>query len=62
MALFVGLTEIDMKVSSMLITLRDMEDIPGLMGDNMKGFGKIIKCMGKVLLYGLMGVNTKDST
>lgn len=61
MVLFVGLTEIDMKVNLMRTTLKDMEDIPGLMVGNMKGFGKITKCMGKVLLYGRMGANIKDS-
>ena len=50
-----------MKVNSTRTTLKDMDDIPGLMVDNMKGFGKITKCMGKVLLYGRMGANIKDS-
>ena len=58
MVLFVGLTEIDMKVNSTRTTLKDMDDIPGLMVDNMKGFGKITKCMELVFSNGKMARNT----
>jgi len=58
----VGLMAIDMKESSNTIILKGMVDISGLMDDNTKDFGKIIKCMEKVLLYGQMAENISENT
>jgi len=57
----VGLMEISTKENLMLIIYKDMVDIHGLMVDNIKVFGRIIRCMVRVYLYGLMVVNIKDN-
>lgn len=44
------------------IISKAMVGISGWMDENTKDFGKITRCMGKGLSYGLMVANTREST
>jgi len=50
-----------MKANFILIKFKDMDIMFGLMVENMKVYGKIIKCMVKVFSVGRMEENMKDS-
>ena len=56
-----GQTETNTKESSKIIILRDTEDTFGWMVENMKDFGKQIKCMVKELLSGQMVEDMQES-
>ena len=51
-----------MKVSFWKIISMDLELMNGMMGEYIKENGKIIKCMGKVLLPGEMAENILEIT
>ncbi len=56
-----GQMEADMMESSISIILKVLDIIFGLMEDNIKVFGKIIKCMVEVCLLGQMEENMKEN-
>ena len=62
MEFFFGLTGQLIKVSFISIRLKDMENMCGLIKDNIKGFGKIIKCMERVFLHGQTVEDIKVNT
>jgi len=55
-----GLMEADMKANLRTTILKVLETMFGLMAENMKGLGKIIKCMEEVFSLGLMAVDMKE--
>lgn len=55
-----GLMEADMKVNLRTTILKVLETMFGLMVENMKGLGKIIKCMEEVFSLGLMVADMKE--
>lgn len=53
-----GTMDNSMKVNSIIIILKEQENIYGQMEDPMKDNGKITRCMEKELIYGQMEKNT----
>jgi len=61
MEVLLGWMVINMKVNLRPIILKVLEDIPGLMEESMRDFGRTTKCTVRERLFGLMEENTKES-
>ena len=62
MEFFFGLMDQLIKANFISIKLKDMGNMCGLIKDNIKGFGKITKCMEKVFLHGRTVEDIKVNT